>query len=405
MRICMVASSYPRYQGDIAGTFVAALAEALTGIGHHVSVVAPADPLATAARPGMVPVTRFGYSPWPQLQPMGYGKALYNDQRLRLSSYAFALPYLLSGVLHLARALKQWQCDLIHVHWMLPNGPVGVLAAVITGKPMVITLHGSDAFVAKKSQLLGWFASRSLAKAKLVAACSPDLLADAAILGAPTDKLRLIPWGADPVVFGHGDGQVWRERLGLQPEQPVVLAVGRMVDKKGFGFLLEAFNQVRACLPSAVLVLGGEGPLRKDLQDRGGVLGLEQSLRFCGHVPWQEMPDLLATATIVVVPSIRDQRGNVDGLPTVALEAMAAGKPVVASNLAGLPLAVQHGVTGLLVPPGDPDAIAGVLLSLLRNPGYARWLGYEGRARVERELNWQAIARRYVSVYQEALDY
>jgi glycosyltransferase involved in cell wall biosynthesis len=103
------------------------------------------------------------------------------------------------------------------------------------------------------------------------------------------------------------------------------------------------------------------------------------------------------------MPSVRDARGNVDGLPVVVLEAMAAGKPVVASDLAGLPLAVADGATGLLVPPGDPGALAAAVGALLADPERARRLGAAGRRRVEEELNWSAIAAVHDRLYRRAV--
>ena len=396
MRICMVTSSYPRYPGDIAGTFILALAQALTELGHQVSVVAPADPLATPSESSVIPVTRFRYSPLPGLQPMGYGKALENDQRLRFSAYACAPPYLLSGVWQLLRAVQRFSADMIHAHWVLPNGPVGLIASKIAHKPLVTTLHGSDVFVAKRSRVLGWLAAKSLAGSRAVTACSPDQVQDALSLGASGERTYLIPWGADPRRFGGGDGLRWRERLDIGVGQPVVLGVGRLVEKKGFLHLVDAFHQVSKARPEAVLVLGGEGPARQALETLAQQLGVAAKIRFSGRVSWEEMPDFLAMADVVAAPSIRDASGNQDGLPTVVLEAMAAGKP-------GLPLAVEHEGTGLLVPPQDVSALASALLALLNEPAKARSYGYAGRRRVETELNWSAIAERYVAVYEQAV--
>ena len=175
----MVTSSYPRYPGDIAGTFILALAQAITELGHQVSVVAPADPTATHSETGPIPVTRFRYSPVPGIQPMGYGKALENDQRLRFSAYACAPPYLISGVWQLLKTAQRFSADVIHAHWVLPNGPVGLLASTIARKPLVTTLHGSDIFLAKRSPILGWLAGKSLAGSRAVTACSADLATDA----------------------------------------------------------------------------------------------------------------------------------------------------------------------------------------------------------------------------------
>jgi glycosyltransferase involved in cell wall biosynthesis len=202
---------------------------------------------------------------------------------------------------------------------------------------------------------------------------------------------QIIPWGADPDRFRHGDACAWRERLRIAPGQRVVLGLGRLVEKKGFAYLVEAFAQVR----DGVLVIAGDGPQRTALA--------KPWVRLAGPVSWREVPDLMAMADIVVVPSVRDRSGNQDGMPTVALEAMAAGKPVVASRLGGLPLVVEDGKTGLLVPPGDAHALAEAIQGLLDAPEVAAAMGGAGREQVERELNWENVARRYVEVYQAVL--
>lgn len=410
----MVASSYPRFPGDIAGTFVQALALALSELGHQVGVVAPADPLAVTLPKDTIPVLRFPYSPLKCLHPMGYGKALEGDQRLRPAAYAFAAPFFLSETLYLLRSIRRWDSQVVHVHWVLPNGPAGVLAARLAGRPVVITLHGSDLYLAQRKAPLRWIAARSLGAAQAVTACSPALLEGAQELrGAPTG-LHLIPWGGDADRFSRGNAEIWRERLAIAPGSPVVLGVGRLVAKKGFEYLVRAFQQVLStansrhdsfpgCSDSPVLVLGGDGAQRRELETLAYHAKVGEQVRFCGRVPWGEMPALLALADVVVVPSVRDSQGNQDGLPTVALEAMAAGKPVVASALGGLPLVVEDGQTGLLVPPGQVEALAEALTSLLQEPAKARALGKAGQARVERELSWRAVARQYADVYREVL--
>ena len=407
MRICMVASSYPRFPGDIAGTFIQSLADELHALDHHVGVVAPHDPAAVSETLGPTPVRRFPYSPFANLQPMGYGKALTDDQHLRRSAYALAAPYLVSGAAVTARAAIDWHSDVIHAHWLLPNGPIGVAAARVTGKPLVVTLHGSDIYLAQRNPILRWIARRTLRSARVVTACSLDLLDSAQALGARPESLRLIPWGGDATRFSCGDGAAYRERLGIDRDAPVVLGVGRMVEKKGFSYLLEAFQLLLAegedTQPQPVLVMAGDGPQRAVLEASARTMGIAGSVRFPGNVPWPDMPHLMAMADVVAVPSVRDSAGNQDGLPTVALEAMAAGKPVIASALGGLPLVVEHGKTGLLVPPSDAPSLAQAIATLLDAPETVELFGAAGRARVQGELSWRSIAERYASVYREAM--
>lgn len=401
----MIASSYPRFPGDFAGAFIASLAGALVRQGHRVTIVAPWHP---AVRPSTdedgVLVRRFRYSPLPWLHPMGYGEGLIDDRRLRPAAYPLALPYLVAGSIATLRAVRAIDADVLHAHWVVPNAPLGLAAARVRHISQVITLHGSDAHLARTNPLLGWAAARCLRRAAAVTACSAELLATGSTLASGAVPSRLIPWGADPVRFGSGDSHQWRNRLGIPAGTPVIAAVGRLVTKKGFDVLLEAFARLPGHLgPLPILVIGGDGPQRAPLERRAFEAGGSGRVRLAGVVPWDEMPHFLAMADMVAVPSITDEAGNVDGLPTVLLEAMAAGKAVVASRIAGIPLAIDDGVHGLLTAPGDAAALTGALSRLLQDAGLRHRLGQAAQDRVRAELNWDAVAARYVEVYREAM--
>lgn len=404
LSICMVASSYPRFPGDIAGTFVASLAAALVARGHRVAVVAPAHPAAVPAPPGdPVPVHHFHYSPLPGLHPMGYGEGLVDDQRLRRSAHLLALPYLVSGALATLRTARTARAGIIHAHWVVPNGPVARIASRALHQPLVVTLHGSDAHIAARHPLLRAAAGRTLRAAAAVTACSPDLADAAVALGAAPQRTSLVAWGADPARFGTGDGGRWRNQLAIPCGAPVIAAAGRTVAKKGFEVLLRAFAALEGH-PKAVLVIGGEGPQRPALARLAGALGVATRVRLPGRVPWDQMPDFLAMATVFTVPSVRDATGNLDGLPTVLLEAMAAGRPVVASHIAGIPLVVDSERDGLLIHAGDAAALTAALARLLAEPELQTRLGSNARRRVETELNWDAVAAHYEAVYRAALE-
>jgi glycosyltransferase involved in cell wall biosynthesis len=175
-----------------------------------------------------------------------------------------------------------------------------------------------------------------------------------------------------------------------------------MVDKKGFGYLLEAAPAILDGRPDVRLVLGGGGDLLPALRGRAAALGLGERVLFPGALAHDQVLDLLAAAEVFVMPSVRDERGNIDGLPVVVLEAMAAGVPVVATGVAGMPLAVREGETGMLVPEKDPRALAEAVAGLLDRPEKARALGRAGRERVARELNWAAVARVHDRIYRRA---
>ncbi|MEK7214036.1 MAG: glycosyltransferase, partial [Chloroflexota bacterium] len=318
--------------------------------------------------------------------------------------YPLALPYLIAGSLATLRAARATDADVLHAHWVVPNAPLGLTTARFRHTPLVITLHGSDAHLARAHPLLGWVAAQCLRRAVAVTACSADLLETGLTLASEAVPAHLIPGGADPVRFGSGDPDRWRNRLGIPVGTPVIAAAGRLVAKKGFEVLLEAFVRLPGQAgPAPALVIGGDGPQRELLTRRALEAGIGDRVRFAGRVPWDEMPHFLAMADVAVVPSVRDPSGNVDGLPTVLLEAMAAGKAVIASRIAGIPLAIDDGAHGLLTPPGVAAALTGALSQVLEDAGLRQRLGRAAQDRVRAELNWDAVAARYVEVYREAM--
>jgi phosphatidylinositol alpha-1,6-mannosyltransferase len=132
-------------------------------------------------------------------------------------------------------------------------------------------------------------------------------------------------------------------------------------------------------------------------------LGVAQQVQFLGQVAWPTTPDLLAACDVFVVPSIHDENGNVDGLPTTIPEAMAAGRPVIATRVAGVELAIEHGVHGLLVTEKDITGLAQSLILVLSQPQVGKALGDNAHRRVVTSLNWREVARQFVTIYQESL--
>jgi glycosyltransferase involved in cell wall biosynthesis len=173
------------------------------------------------------------------------------------------------------------------------------------------------------------------------------------------------------------------------------------VGKKGFDVLVRAMPVVLQSHPDARCVIAGDGPEGPALRDLAARLGMERQILFPGVVPWSQVSEVLALSELFVVPSVHDQ-GNLDGLPTVVLEAMAAGRPIVASEVAGIPLVVRDGETGLLVPERDPVALAGAICRLLAHPDLGHSFGNTARARVEQELNWEQVALHMATMYRSA---
>ncbi|NJP08009.1 MAG: glycosyltransferase family 4 protein, partial [Chloroflexaceae bacterium] len=189
--------------------------------------------------------------------------------------------------------------------------------------------------------------------------------------------------------------------LGLTDDRPLVLTMGRMVYKKGFTVLLDAWPHVLAGYPQALLVMVGYGDLRPALEQQARKLGIANQVCFTGQLERARAAAYMAASDIFVLPIIRDQ--GVDGLPNVLLEAMGAARPVVASHVAGVPDVITHEQHGLIVPERQPQVLAQAIIRLLAEPALAQRMGLAARQRIETELTWDHTAARLEQVYAMAV--
>lgn len=415
MKVAVLAHSFPRFPGDTHGPFVQDLSEALARKGHRVWALVPFDPELEEERDSPLTIRSFRYV-WPdRLHLLGYSRTLSRDIGMKLWAYLESPFYFLAARRALERLVRREGIEMIHAHWILPNGFVASQVSRATGVPFAATLHGSDVFMAERNPLFGAMARRALAGAAHVTSCSGELRTRLLRIGGEEhgDKVLLVPNGTRPVGdrpsgAGEGPAKSLAESLAaLGVDLPAgarpIVAVGRLVDKKGFVHLVDAAPRILERIPDAWIVIGGGGPLEEPLRRRAEALGVAERVLLPGGLSHDQVLDLLAAAEVVVMPSVRDPRGNVDGLPIVVLEAMAAARPVVATDVSGIPMAIEHERTGVLIPEKDPDAVAGAVIDLLESPERARALGEAARDRVLTELNWDAVAAIHDRLYRRAV--
>jgi 2-deoxystreptamine N-acetyl-D-glucosaminyltransferase/2-deoxystreptamine glucosyltransferase len=339
MRVVVLTSSYPRFDGDYAGRFVADAVERLRARGVDVAVLAPGRGFRD-----------FG---------LAYGGGIVGNLHRR----PWAAPPALASVVRSLRSAAR-DADLVHAHWL-----AGGMVASLGGKPYVVTLHGTGS-----SGLLDELdpptvvvpvARAVLRRAGGVAAVSSPLAASARRLGAR--HVAVVPNGID-VPAGVGEEAVPLE----------VLYVGRLAPEKGVDDLLAASRGLN-------LVVAGDGPLRSRVPDA------------LGFVPHGELQPLYARAAVVVCPS------RSEGFGLACAEAMAHGRAVIATRVGGLPDLVRDGETGLLVPPRDPTALRAAIDRLLADPALRRRLGDAARAHVADYCSWNRVTDATLELYERAV--
>jgi glycosyltransferase involved in cell wall biosynthesis len=397
----MVATSYPRFPGDGVGSFMEPIAKGVAARGHEVHLVAPWHP--AIRRPPVedgVHFHFFRYAPTAGLHVFGYATGLRTDTALKPAAWAMAPSAMLAGWVEARRVARAYRATVMHGHWVIPGGAIAMLAA--RGLPLVVSLHGSDVFVAERHALIGRVARAVFARAGWVTAPSDDLRLRALALGADPACAETVPYGVDTARFApDADARAAvRRALGLG-EAPLVVTAGRLVSKKGFEYLIDAVAQLVTTRPELELVIAGDGDLRGALAARAAAHGLDRC-RLLGDQSQSEVARLLAAADVVAVPSVRDDAGNVDGLPNFALEALASATPVVATTAGGLPQVITDGLDGRLVPERDVAALAAALDRVLASPDRGRAMGAAGRARVIEAFGWDRVAERIEAAYGHA---
>jgi phosphatidyl-myo-inositol dimannoside synthase len=401
VNILSLTSSYPRYEGDPTAPFVESITTHVAALGHTVHVVLPES--SAWDRPpaeGSVSFHPYRYSPIRSWTPWGYSESLAGGVNVKRRLFALAPAVALSALRTANRLLARERFDLIHAHWVIPNGAIAAHAGRGSRPPLVVSLHGSDVSVSEKNPVFGRAAHSAFARAAAVTAPSDDLVRRARRLGA-NEPLEVIPYGADVEELTAAPAEVDRLRamLGMTPERVVVAGIGRFIAVKGFSFLIDAFAAARSSRTDLHLLLVGDGDLREELEARARAAGVSENVSFPGAAGRDEIPAYFAVAQIVVVPSVHD-RGLVDGLPNVALEAMAAGKPLVATRVGGLPQLVRDGETGLLVDEKDPAALAAAILSLAGDPELRGRLGANAQDEIRERRSWDVVARRFVDLFE-----
>jgi glycosyltransferase involved in cell wall biosynthesis len=400
VRILTLTSSYPKFPGDTTAPFIESITRALAERGHEIAIVLPARADLEPSPVRGVTFHPYTYAPKDNLAVFGYAEALRADVAVRRSTYLVAPLAITSGAAKMLKLARQGGFDLIHAHWVVPNGAMALPACWWTGLPLVVSLHGSDVFLSEKSFLFRRGARTTFRRAGAVTACSDDLALRSRSLGTLQPPVT-IPYGVSTDHFQSSpDGASrLREKLGLTNESRVVLAVGRLVHKKGFEFLVDAAPRILTECPNAIVIIAGQGDLKSALEERARRLGVADGLVLAGNVPRDELPAYYALADVVAVPSVRDDAGNVDGLPNVLLEGMASGSALVASDVAGIPQAVRDGTEALLVAERDPEALTNAIVELLRSKERRISLGTAARRRARELFDWSRVGERFEEVF------
>lgn len=396
MNICMLTTSFPRYEGDPAGHFVFELAEVLSKT-HDIATIAPGmQGVASYETAGELRIFRFHYFFPFKYERLAYGDGIINNLA-KGPLYKTLIPFF--AIAFLAKSIRVgWRCDLIHAHWVF-SGLIAVLGKMVHKKPIVLTVRGSDINVPfggkRVSELvLRWV----LKRCDYITTISNDLLKKITDQFGIDKKITVVPNGISLESFFPADRSEARKTLRLSDEIPIILYAGRITESKGVHSLVAAMPMVLKECKGAVFVFLGDGNLVEEIAKFCGRMGIEQNVLLLGSKPHGEIPIWLNAADLLVLPSLSE------GRPNIVLEAMACGIPVVATRVGGIPELIREGENGFLVPPNDPKALGKAILTVLEMKTPRDVLGRKGREMLESlGLDWKTTAEKMTKIYKIVL--
>ena len=396
IKVVMLASSYPRYSDDSASIFLRYLAENLRDRGLTVHVLAPAHDTGGITSENGVMVQRFRYFPRPW-QKLAYGSGILPNLRRNPTLWLQVPFFIVCMIVSLFRCLHRVHPDVVHAHWVIPQGFIAILAKLFYRTPTIITLHGGDAFA---------FTSKPLQKLKQYALRKSDAwttntrtTSSAMGNGQLIPEACVIPMGVDVDRFASGNRH--NLRADLTHDTGVVLFVGRLVEKKGVDDLIRAFSMLPAHIrKKARLWIIGDGELRPKLEALARQLEVTEHTKFWGRIPNDKLPDYYAAGDIFVGPSVVAESGDTEGQGVVFLEAFAAKLCVLATNTGGIAEVVEDGRTGILIEPRNPNQLAAGIEKLLTNPQMRAFLVANAYDRVKSHYDWKRTSMEFEAVYR-----
>jgi len=395
--LLVTASTFPRWEGDSEPRFVFDLSTRLAD-DFEVLVLAPHySGAARYEKCGELQVYRYQYAPT-KLETLVYNGGITANLRQNKWKWLLLPGFFLSQWWATSRLIKNKSVNVIHAHWLIPQGLIAVLATRwMAKKPALLcTSHGGDLYGLQdklSKKLKRCVVQHSQA---ITVVSSPMVEKISELSGGQTPKVSVIPMGTDLENTFVPNPTV--KRL---PNQ--LLFVGRLVEKKGVEYLLRALQQVRQTHRNTTLVIAGSGPLQGKLEKLTDELGLNECVSFLGRLEHQDLVHLYQKSTLAVFPFIQAKDGDMEGLGLVMVEAMGCGCPVIASDLPAIRDVISHKENGYLVEPEDTTALAITCQTLLeRSPNYAQFAQRKPDA-IHKIFNWTAVTQRYQKVLKPLL--
>ncbi|MGA9854228.1 MAG: glycosyltransferase [Gammaproteobacteria bacterium] len=393
LRLLVLTSTYPRWPDDHEPGFVHALCRRMTD-GFDVTVLCPhADGAATEEVMDRVRIRRYRYAPACLESLVNEGGIITNLKRqpwkwLLIPGFLFAQAWAAW------RLIRRQRPTIVHAHWLVPQGLL-IAALSRIGRhtpPFLVTAHGADLYA-----LRGWGMTALkrfvVRRAAAVTVVSQAMRTELGSMGADTGKVDVQPMGVDLTERFTLNSSVVRSR-------DEILFVGRLVEKKGLRYLIEAMPSILVNHPNAYLTVAGFGPEEAALRTQVQALGMDSKVNFIGAVAQAELPALYRRAAVFVAPFVQAASGDQEGLGLVCIEAAGCGCPVIMSDLATSRDMFADATNVLLVPQQDSSALTLAVQKVLSATDEFNEGAISNRQQLIQRFDWYAVSQRYMQVLQ-----
>lgn len=385
-RLLVLTSTFPRWAGDNEPPFVFELCRHLK-TDFEVIVLAPHAPGASLRDMlDGLDVRRFRYclAKW---EILAYEGGIMAKLKRNAWCYLLVPLFLACQLLALLRIVKNENIDIIHAHWLIPQGLTSTICRLVRWRKvpaLLCTSHGTD-LLGLRGAFLGWLKQYVLRRADMITVVSQSMRAHALTLRTPPERLFVIPMGIDAI-------DKFTPSHSGERNASELLFVGRLVESKAVDVLLKAMPEILTKRPEVTLTIVGDGPQKDSLIALANTLGIGDSVNFSGAVENGALPSFYRRAGIFVSPS------RSEGFGLTIAESLACECAVISSDLPALRELIIDGETGIIVPPGEIVPLSRAILAILAAPELRDSLGRAGRRFIMHRFDWNTIAENYADL-------
>ncbi len=395
MKVLVIGSVYPRFHEDAEVPWLRTSIAHLKKAGIQVQVLAPAYKGLKSHEIDGVKVNRFRYAP-ASLEMLTHEEGAPSKMASRPWLQLLAIPYIISGFFKCIGICRKWRPDIIHAHWPFPHAYIALGAAKLFRIPLVLNFHGAELLLIRKKKWVRPLLKFAIGQAQAV-------FANSSFTAGRIKAIRDVNVEWSP--YGTTLETKTTPSSGDTPQRPgkfKILFVGRHIERKGIRYLIEAAKYLPKDQFEIRIV--GVGDLTEELKKQAAGMTPESAeIIFTGKLSPEALAGEYRTANVFTLPAIVDSKGDTEGLGVVLIEAMELGLPVVASNVGGIPDVVVDGVSGILVPEKDPEALANAFKKLASDAGLVKDLLAGAQKHIAACFSWDKIIERQVQAYNKCL--